>query len=98
MNESSGLGGWRRPRDRNAQGYLIDEAAAIQAQLSASVIGVGGIEDGDFIDDLLATGKVSFAAVGRAILKDPQSWGETYLCQKVSRALVCGLSELVCGV
>lgn len=83
VNVSSGLGGWRRPRGRNAQGYLIDEAETIQAQLSAPVIGVGGIEDGDFIDDLLATGKVSFAAVGRAILKDPQRWGEKYLYQNL---------------
>ncbi len=73
---SSGIGGWKRPVTRRGEGYLIEEAAIIQSQLSVPVIGVGGIETGAFIDDLLHANKVSLAAVGRAVLRDPDKWGK----------------------
>jgi NADPH2 dehydrogenase len=79
LNVSSGIGGWRRPGTRNGEGYLIEEAATIQNQVSVPVIGVGGIETGAYIDDLLKNKKVSLTAVGRAILKDPKTWGNTQL-------------------
>jgi NADPH2 dehydrogenase len=76
---SSGIGGWKRPRTRSGEGYLVEEAAIIQSKVSVPVIGVGGIETGAFIDDLLKSKKVSLTAVGRAILKDPKAWGNTQL-------------------
>jgi NADPH2 dehydrogenase len=79
LNVSSGIGGWRRPGTRNGEGYLIEEATTIQNQVSVPVIGVGGIETGAYIDDLLKNKKVSLTAVGRAILKDPKTWGNTQL-------------------
>lgn len=79
INVSSGIGGWRRPGTRNGEGYLVEEAALIQQQVSVPVIGVGGIETGTYIDSLLKTNKVSLAAVGRAILKDPSTWSKTNL-------------------
>jgi NADPH2 dehydrogenase len=79
INISSGIGGWKRPRTRSGEGYLVEEAAIIQSQISVPVIGVGGIETGAYIDDLLANKKISLAAVGRAILKDPKAWGENQL-------------------
>ncbi len=79
INISSGIGGWKRPGSRNGEGYLIEEAVMIQSQLSVPVIGVGGIESGAFIDHLVRNSKVSLAAVGRAILKDPASWAKAQL-------------------
>lgn len=79
LNVSSGIGGWRRPRDRSGEGYLIEEAGVISSKVSVPVIGVGGIESGIYIDEVLNEGKVSLAAVGRAILKDPKSWREKQL-------------------
>ncbi|MFZ4714474.1 MAG: NADH:flavin oxidoreductase [Bacteriovoracaceae bacterium] len=76
---SSGIGGWRRPRDRSGEGYLTHEASFIQKNISLPVIGVGGIESGVFIDQALAKKNFSLAAVGRAILKNPKQWGELNL-------------------
>lgn len=75
INISSGIGGWRRPGERHGEGYLVEEASKIQNKISAPVIGVGGIESGSYIDELLSKNKISLAAVGRAILKDPKLWG-----------------------
>lgn len=79
LNISSGIGGWRRPSTRSGEGYLVEEAAFIQARVSIPVIGVGGIETGTYIDQILNENKISLAAVGRAILKDPLSWGQKHL-------------------
>ncbi len=75
INVSSGIGGWRRPDGHQGQGYLVSDANLIKDHISIPVIGVGGIETGECIDELISTKKVDFAAVGRAILKDPLSWG-----------------------
>jgi NADPH2 dehydrogenase len=74
FNVSNGLGGWRRPRDRRGQGYLVDEAQAISRVVQVPVIGVGGIKDGAFIDEGLRQRKFDLAAVGRAILEDPDGF------------------------
>jgi NADPH2 dehydrogenase len=79
INISSGIGGWRRPGARRGEGYLVEEAAMIQAEISTPVIGVGGIESAHYIDEALAENKLSLAAVGRAILKDPKHWGQQQL-------------------
>lgn len=79
INVSSGIGGWRRPRERNGQGYLVNEASLIQSELTVPVIGVGGIETGNYIDEQIQKNNISLAAVGRAILKDPLSWGQINL-------------------
>ncbi len=74
LHVSSGIGGWRRPSPRLGQGYLVPEAAAIQASVQIPVIGVGGIETGSYIDAALGGNQFALAAVGRAILKDPLGW------------------------
>ena len=81
IDVSSGLGGWRRKDNRIEQGYLVEDAATIKKAISVPVIGVGGILDGATIDQFLLDGKVDFAAVGRAILKEPQQWGESHLME-----------------
>ncbi len=82
IHVSSGIGGWRRPSTRQGEGYLVDEAAQIQKQISVPVIGVGGIESGEYIDAKIQAGDISLAAVGRAILKDPAAWFEKVLERK----------------
>jgi NADPH2 dehydrogenase len=79
IDVSSGLGGWRRKDERTEQGYLVDDATSIRKAISVPVIGVGGILDGLTIDQFLIDGRVDFAAVGRAILREPQQWGEKHL-------------------
>lgn len=79
INVSSGIGGWRRPEGNSGQGYLVADAAQIKSHTAVPVIGVGGIETGDFIDEILVTRKVDFAAVGRAILQDPTVWSKEHL-------------------
>ncbi len=79
IDVSSGIGGWRRPEGRRGEGYLVDDASGLKRFTSLPVIGVGGIETGDFIDRILEEGRVDFAAVGRAILKDPGGWGAAQL-------------------
>ena len=76
---SSGIGGWRRPEGQTGQGYLVGDAASLKSQTSLPVIGVGGIETGEFIDEILQANKVDFAAVGRELLKAPLHWGEINL-------------------
>lgn len=74
IHVSSGIGGWRRPTPRTGEGYLVAEAEKIQAEVKVPVIGVGGIETGEYIDESLQRGRFQLAAVGRAILKDPVGW------------------------
>ena len=90
---SSGLGGWRRPRDRAMQGYLVHEAAQIQRAFAQPVIGVGGIEEGAFIDELIQSGDLALAAVGRAILKDPLAWYQNHLQNKENAHDLSGTSD-----
>lgn len=82
IDVSSGIGGWKRPEGRNGQGYLIEDAHALKKYLSIPVVGVGGIESGNFIDEVLGTEKIDFAAVGRAILKNPAVWNENNLIKR----------------
>jgi NADPH2 dehydrogenase len=79
INISSGIGGWRRPGSREGEGYLVEEAALIQQEVSVPVIGVGGIESANYIDEIIMKNKVSLAAIGRAILKDPKAWAQNEL-------------------
>jgi NADPH2 dehydrogenase len=79
IDVSSGIGGWKRPEGRNGQGYLIDDAHTLKRNLSIPVIGVGGIENGSFVDEVVGGKKVDFTAIGRAILKNPAAWYESNL-------------------
>jgi NADPH2 dehydrogenase len=90
IHVSSGIGGWRRPESRRGQGYLVAEAAAIARAVRCPVIGVGGIESGEYIDEGLRAGRFALAAVGRAILADPKAWAERNLIRApAAREDVC---------
>ncbi len=88
INVSSGIGGWRRPEGKSGEGYLVNDAAQIKSATSVPVIGVGGIESGETIDQMLDEKKLDFAAVGRAILKDPIAWKKSQLyCQDLEAVI-----------
>lgn len=75
IDVSSGIGGWNRPKDRRGEGYLVNESSFLKhANLTVPIIGVGGIETADYIEQALANDWLDLAAVGRAILKDPVSF------------------------
>lgn len=69
LNISSGIGGWRRPQKRIGEGYLVEDASAIQSHVNLPVIGVGGIETGTYIDQQLQQHSFKLAAVGRPFSK-----------------------------
>ncbi len=81
IHVSSGIGGWRRSSSRSGEGYLVEEAAQIQASVKVPVIGVGGIQTGEYIDQGVSSGMFSLAAVGRAILNNPKGWHECVLAK-----------------
>jgi NADPH2 dehydrogenase len=76
IHVSSGIGGWRNTTARSGEGYLVNEASAIQSVVNIPVIGVGGIVTGEYIDEGIEKGLFTLAAVGRAILADPGAWYE----------------------
>lgn len=79
LDVSSGIGGWRRPAGNNGEGYLIADARLLKQRISIPVIGVGGIESGSFIDEILNDESVDFTAVGRAVLKGSKVWRQKNL-------------------
>ena len=60
--------GW----DGKSQGYFVPMAAGIKAAVSVPVIGVGGITDPMYADQVIRSGQVDLVAVGRAMLKNAE--------------------------
>ena len=87
IHVSSGIGGWRRPKEREGEGYLVPEALRIQAAVSIPVIGVGGIESADYIENVLAEDSIRLVAVGRAILAGPAEWRNRVLTNALANQL-----------
>ncbi|WP_425669989.1 NADH:flavin oxidoreductase [Vibrio owensii] len=85
IDVSSGIGGWNRPKDRRGEGYLVSESTFLkQADLGVPIIGVGGIESAEYIDQAVNNDWLDLAAVGRAILKDPLAFNQQIMQQEVS--------------
>ena len=78
IDVSSGIGGWKRPKERRGQGYLVEDAAKIKQAINIPVIGVGGIETNSYIETALQESWLDLAAVGRAILKGPLDWKKSF--------------------
>lgn len=72
INISSGIGGWRRPRNIKGEGYLVADARFIQQSIKTPVIGVGGIKTREYVNSQLEQNSFSFAAIGRGILENPK--------------------------
>ena len=75
LDVSGGMCGSEPKQLRQIKGYFIPQAQAIKQQVKVPVIGVGGITEPEFADELVCEGKVDLVAVGRAFLKDVQ-WAE----------------------
>jgi len=73
VDVSGGLGGSLHPT-LTGQGFLVPLAEEIKRVVKVPVIGVGGITEPEFADQVIREGRVDMVAVGRAILYDPQ-WG-----------------------
>ena len=74
LNVSSGMGGWRRPKTRRGEGYLIEDASRLKQNLSIPIIGVGGIKTIDYIEEILQSRQVDLVAVGREILSNAEEF------------------------
>lgn len=72
MDVSGGLCGSRPGQLQGIQGYLIPQAQQVKKMVNIPVVGVGGIKEPEFADNLIREGRVDLVAVGREILKDPE--------------------------
>ena len=76
IDVSGGLVGFEHPSE-SGQGYFIPLAEEIRqdSAVKVPVIGVGGIKEPAYADQVIQEGRVDMVAVGRAILNDPQ-WAQ----------------------
>jgi len=72
IDVSGGLCGSRPEQLHGIQGYLIHQAQQVKKAVNIPVVGVGGIKEPEFADNLIREGRVDLVAVGREILKDPE--------------------------
>ena len=75
LDVSGGMCGSEPKQLRNIKGYFVPQAAKIKKAVKIPVIGVGGIRDAEYADELVRDGLVDLVAVGRALLKDSK-WAE----------------------
>ncbi|MFB6291190.1 MAG: NADH:flavin oxidoreductase [Candidatus Bipolaricaulia bacterium] len=70
LDVSGGLCGSSPDELNDEQGFFVPYAREIGEVTSPPVVGVGGINDPSFANDLIESGEVDFVAVGRAQLRD----------------------------
>ncbi len=75
LDVSGGMCGSEPKQLREIKGYFIPQAHQIKKAVSIPVIGVGGITDALFADQLVNDGKVDLVAVGRALWHDSE-WAQ----------------------
>jgi 2,4-dienoyl-CoA reductase-like NADH-dependent reductase (Old Yellow Enzyme family) len=75
IDVSGGMCGSEPRQLRQVRGYFVPQASEIKKAVSVPVIGVGGIREAEFADNLVIEGKVDLVAVGRAFWRDCQ-WAE----------------------
>ena len=75
IDVSGGMCGSEPKQLRQIKGYFIPQASEIKNAVNVPVIGVGGITNAKFADELVSEGKVDLVAVGRAFWRDYQ-WAE----------------------
>lgn len=80
LDVSGGMCGSNPKQYKHAVGYFVPQAAAVKKQVNAPVIGVGGITEPQYADQLVREGTVDLVAVGRALWKDAQ-WAEKAVLQ-----------------
>ncbi|HSV49714.1 MAG TPA: NADH:flavin oxidoreductase [Candidatus Acidoferrales bacterium] len=75
LDVSGGMCGSEPRQLTQVIGYFIPQAYAVKQAVKVPVIGVGGIKDPVFADNLVAEDKVDLVAVGRALLHDNE-WSQ----------------------
>lgn len=70
LDVSGGMCGAYPKQLAGISGYFVPQACAVKRAVRVPVIGVGGIKDPQYADQLVAEGKVDLVAVGRALLHD----------------------------
>jgi NADPH2 dehydrogenase len=75
LDVSGGMCGSEPRQLRQIKGYFVPQASEIKKAVNVPVIGVGGITEPEYADNLVNEGKVDLVAVGRAFWKDSQ-WAE----------------------
>ena len=78
IDVSGGMCGSEPKQLRKIKGYFVPQATEIKKAIGIPVIGVGGITEAEYANQLVSEGKVDLVAIGRAIWHDPQ-WVEKSL-------------------
>jgi NADPH2 dehydrogenase len=78
LDVSGGMCGSEPKQLQHIKGYFIPQAAEVKKAVKVPVIGVGGIKDAEFADQLVREGKVDLVAVGRALWHDHE-WAQKAL-------------------
>ncbi len=71
IDVSGGLSGGSPAQLQNIQGYFIPQAREIKKVVDVPVIGVGGITEPEYANNIIQDKKVDLVAIGRALLNDP---------------------------
>jgi NADPH2 dehydrogenase len=85
LDVSGGMCGSEPKQLHNIKGYFIPQAAEVKKAAKVPVIGVGGIKDAEFADQLVREGKVDLVAVGRALWHDHE-WAQKALLTLKNRS------------
>lgn len=75
LDVSGGMCGSEPKQLRQMRGYFIPQAEAIKKAVNIPVIGVGGVTEPEYADELVSEQKVDLVAVGRALWHD-SFWAE----------------------
>lgn len=78
IDVSGGMCGSEPKQLRLVKGYFVPQASEIKKAVNVPVIGVGGIMEAQYADNLVSEGKVDLVGVGRAIWNDYR-WAEKAL-------------------
>ena len=78
LDVSGGMCGSNPKQFKQVKGYFIPQAVAIKQKVDVPVVGVGGITEPKFANQLVSEGKVDLVAVGRALWRDAQ-WAQKAL-------------------
>jgi 2,4-dienoyl-CoA reductase-like NADH-dependent reductase (Old Yellow Enzyme family) len=78
IDVSGGICGSRPSTLQGIQGFFIPQAQKIKAVVNVPIIGVGGIVDPQYANQLIKEEQVDLVAVGRVLLKDPE-WAQKAL-------------------
>ncbi len=80
LDVSGGMCGSEPKQLRQIKGYFVPQAYEVKKAVGVPVIGVGGVTEPQFADQLVSEGKVDLVAVGRALWHDnlwPQKAAQT---------------------